>query len=445
MMSWSLVALARGEWPSARHDGSPWRPSDGWRATKAMQKMPMRAACLYVKGDWAEFTATLGLPSWNSGVRPCYTCNSFGADMYVGAGNEVGCLRWRINAVADYDSACERCEIRVLISTPAQQKSVVDVLRYDKRKEGVRGRALTQGLPELGLRLDDRLEPSDPVPDVGLFDECAVPFQATFWRCSEESLTRHRNPLFAAAETGLSVARLCVDTLHCLYLGVMKFWCRITMWKMFACGYYGLLGTADENLIAAVLVMRSNLFDFYKKRRAEHPGEELTQVADFTPKMCGSRSDQACKTKGGETWGFTLFLLTEIRTIGPVQLPDHDRLLLAGQSLERIVCIWNEHGWVIPAQALEDACLNCQKDTEYRIERSRRISNRALREISNRKMPNPNLWFGHVLQGSDDVLQHPRRFDGGVRVVRAEAPHDVALAGLGGFPGQPKVLRNVGG
>ena len=37
---------------------------------------------------------------------------------------------------------------------------------------------------------------------------------------------------------------------------------------MFACGYYGLLGTADENLIAAVLVMRSNLFSFYKRRRA---------------------------------------------------------------------------------------------------------------------------------------------------------------------------------
>ena len=63
--------------------------------------------------------------------------------MYVGAGNVVGSLRWRINAVADYGSACERCEIRVLISTQAQQRSVVEVLRYDKRKLGVRGRALT--------------------------------------------------------------------------------------------------------------------------------------------------------------------------------------------------------------------------------------------------------------------------------------------------------------
>ncbi len=93
MISWSLVALARGEWPSARHDGGPLRPSDVWRATTAGQTIHMRAACLYVKGDWAELTATLGLPSWNSGVRPCYTCNSLGADMYVGAGNEVASLR----------------------------------------------------------------------------------------------------------------------------------------------------------------------------------------------------------------------------------------------------------------------------------------------------------------------------------------------------------------
>ena len=56
---WSLKALASGKWPSARHDGGDWRPSDQWRAARAGEALPLKVACLYVKGDWAEYSYSL--------------------------------------------------------------------------------------------------------------------------------------------------------------------------------------------------------------------------------------------------------------------------------------------------------------------------------------------------------------------------------------------------
>ena len=58
---------------------------------------------------------------------------------------------------------------------------------------------MTRDIPELGLAEDDRLEPSPDVRDVGLFEDLTPPFTVTFWRCSLDTITRHRNPLFSDA------------------------------------------------------------------------------------------------------------------------------------------------------------------------------------------------------------------------------------------------------
>ena len=46
----------------------------------------------------------------------------------------------------------------------------------------------------VSLRSGDRLEQN--LPDIGLLEDLELPSEIIFWRCSRETLTRHRNPIF---------------------------------------------------------------------------------------------------------------------------------------------------------------------------------------------------------------------------------------------------------
>ena len=98
-----------------------------------------------------------------------------------------------------YEEACAMCEVRVRLTTEEQRNAVARNLRYDKRKNGARGRALVAHVPELGLVVGDRLEPSLALMNVADFDTAELPLVATFWRrrmqgsrCADAVL--HRNP-----------------------------------------------------------------------------------------------------------------------------------------------------------------------------------------------------------------------------------------------------------
>ena len=346
-LAWQITALALGIRPSKRHDGSAWKPSDKKREALAGQRM-IKAACIYIKGDWCEYAGTFGFPAWNDLLRPCFECIAFGIDMYCAAGNSIHELRWRPNEDDDYNQACDTCEILVALTTEPEKTSILQRLRYDKSDDGNRGRVLSQSLPTFGLDTGDRLEPSPTLPDVGNLENLALPAVITFWRKSLDTLTRHRNPLFCVA-TGLSPKRsMTIDTLHALYLGVLNVWAKTAMWFLLMSGCFGHLHYADENLRAAVLVLRNSLMAWFKQRRADHPHENLTEISDLTVKMVGSREAPKLKTKGAETWAISLFLIDQLRSTGHVTGPDHVRLLHAGECLQRMVQIWNAHSWTIP-------------------------------------------------------------------------------------------------
>lgn len=264
---WSLTALKEARHPDRRHDGLPF--SEPHRLAKAGSAMHMRCCCLYIKGDWSEFSSTLGLPTWQSGIRPCYCCNGQGTDCMVVAGNTSTALRWRPNTDDDYLEDCRRCSRRVNIATDELRDRIANRMRYDKRGAGVHGRALTARFPDLALEVGDRLEPSAELPDVGLFDEASTPFVALFWRVSEESITRRPNPLFIFGlllGLGVSAARsLAIDTLHSMHLGVLKIWGKICVWEILLSGVFGTTGAADENLATAVLAFRASLMNWYKQ------------------------------------------------------------------------------------------------------------------------------------------------------------------------------------
>ena len=80
------------------------------------------------------------------------------------------------------------------------------LLRYAKRKQGDRGRVLIRDAPALALQAGDRLEPGPTLRDVGPFEQLfdgdqPGPVCITFWRRGDETLARHKNPVFNK-ETG---------------------------------------------------------------------------------------------------------------------------------------------------------------------------------------------------------------------------------------------------
>jgi hypothetical protein len=226
------------------------------------------------------------------------------------------------------------------------------VLRWDKRAKG--GLKLATDVPELGLSAGDRLEPSDSCPDVGAVSGLAPPFTLTFWRDSEESISRHRNPLFRASYGLAAETSMTVDTLHALYLGVMHVWCREAVWQLLTSGVYGASATSGADLVVCCLAMRTSLFNWYKARRAKFPSEGLTEVTDWIPSMVGKHGKPKLKTKAAETWSVLLFLVDELEKLRGLSGPHWQRLVMAGRRLESLVLRWRACSWTLPPHVIED-------------------------------------------------------------------------------------------
>lgn len=302
-LRWSLECLAAGTFPTSRHDGEPWRASDEARANRGGQPLGVQGCVIFLKGDWAEMTTTMGFPAWSSSMRPCFLCNATPARMYVTEGINPGSLPWRSNASGEYSSACGRCEHWVVL-TPDTHAKVARLLFYDKRKEGSRGRALRENVPELGLVAGDRLEPSVGLQDVAAFEAISsFPAVVLFWRQSAETLARHRNPIFDEA-LGLAPEKtLCIDILHALNLGVFSNFCHCALWALVNNGAWGRRACADETVAAAALAIRNELKVFYRAWALEHPTSPLTRIAFFFAKDHGGPiflqpADQRCRNMG---------------------------------------------------------------------------------------------------------------------------------------------------
>ena len=351
---WSLRALAAGQFPSVDHTGRDFGCRSMAGAANAGKRMEMKCACLFIKGDWAEFSTTLGLPMWQDSVRPCFVCNGTGYLLFVSSGNTMENLRWKEHEVGDYAAACARCLLDVHVADQADIEAIAARLRYDKRQHGSHGRAMQVSYPALQLRQGDRLEPCDGLVDIAFLERLPPPCTIQFWRCSEESHTRHCNPLFDS-DIGLDpVYCLAIDSLHAMKLGVMKVWCRMATWNVLESGVFGDVGTAEEKLATAVMAFRASLMSWYSRRHVLYPHEVLTRVSDFTAKMCGTRNSPKLATKGAETHALLLFLI-DTYTLYQHRLGlEWQRILQAGEALQRIVNIWHRHRWTIPEAEHKD-------------------------------------------------------------------------------------------
>ena len=99
-VKWSCLAMASGMWPTARHDWKPWRgDSDAARSQLAKHQWWFIGIVLRVRGDWAEYSSTLGF-------HICTACHCEHADMHQTSGFYRGLPRTMTVVDASGGSRC---------------------------------------------------------------------------------------------------------------------------------------------------------------------------------------------------------------------------------------------------------------------------------------------------------------------------------------------------
>lgn len=374
-LHWSCKALYEGTFPTTRHDGVGWRASDSARAALAGKPMTKKACLIYLKGDWAEFCARFGFPTWNSNLRPCFCCAAFGSDLASADDVTLDTAPWHINDDRDYSTACDRAEIKVVVDRPLVEK-LTGLLRYDKRRDGSHGRALTADVPECNLLAGDRLEPCAALFDVGCLEYMAAfPATLVFWRVKEQSLCQFRCPLWDPELHITPTTVVCIDLMHTLHLGVMLEFGKEAVWALLGSSIWntGVDLTAEEQVKVKTMLLRNDLWAWYRARAKSHPHETLTTVQDVTQKMIGTPGDPCLKAKAAEAWGLVLYFTDKLGARRDVIGAAGADLLRVGRSITRFMDIVhaNKGSGSLSRQARVDM-LDCVKAMHnYMPERSR--------------------------------------------------------------------------
>ena len=240
-----------------------------------------------------------------------------------------------LNQWLDYLIAMERCEVKVTV-TGLIYALLKPLMRFDKRKQGSHGLALSSDCLPAGLRSGDRLEPSDTLPDIGTFFSLEhFPILLTFWRPGEETLVHHRNPIWDPSLGITPDSTLTVDSLHTLNLGLFQQWSKFTTWHLLESHIYSSQAATTEDEQVGIMNMRIAMDAFFKEHKKTNPNDKLTEPTDLTTKMFGSKSDPKVKLSGAETWAFLLFLVSAVQR-HRARIPNSARLLEGGSLLIRM-------------------------------------------------------------------------------------------------------------
>ena len=156
----------------------------------------------------------------------------------------------------------------------------------------------------LGLLKGDRLEPSPALEDVGKFEllgQGPFPVEVIFWRVANQTITHHRNPLFAPG-TGVTLLSISIDALHTLHLGVYQAYCLAVLWPIINNNAFRVhAGNQDVLIQLSVMRCRHELFAWYKEQRRAMPNAKLYELQDLVPSMLGTQKRKHLHTKAAET------------------------------------------------------------------------------------------------------------------------------------------------
>ena len=239
-LRFQLEFLAAGVYPTSRHNNEHWLPSDCWRELLAGAALGFTGVCLFIKGDWVELSTTLGMPTWKDELAPCLCCHCPKTEQFYNFRNFLAdSMTWDEALPNEYEEACRKCEKKIMLGNEHEWRAFRNNLIYDKGRQGVRGLVLKEDFPNMGLLKDDRVEPSWDLMDTAEVltrpKAAAYPLRVTLWRRSDETRSRHRNPLFDSpgrTVIGLNTSSLALDVLHTIHLGIAQFCILEIFWRV---------------------------------------------------------------------------------------------------------------------------------------------------------------------------------------------------------------------
>ena len=112
--------------------------------------MPLRGAVIMVKGDWAEYTQTLGLASWSSPAAPCPFCTANKDNWQDRKGLSPVHFPHELMAAQRYEDHCGAAELRVWL-TQEDHLAVARALFFDRREGGAQGASAEARHPRIRL------------------------------------------------------------------------------------------------------------------------------------------------------------------------------------------------------------------------------------------------------------------------------------------------------
>ena len=181
-LAWMLKAMARGETPLERHDGSAWEEGSDF---EHQQRLNTKSVLVWIKGDLMEHATSLGLAPYSTYFNPCSFCQCVSSEMhsfYDDLSNPEGAA-WILREDADYEEVCRSREREVQVNSEADKQTLTQAMMWLKGDKG-RGRTVMRRVVINGTALEvgDRLDPSKYLLDPGKLSSIQVPATLVFWR-----------------------------------------------------------------------------------------------------------------------------------------------------------------------------------------------------------------------------------------------------------------------
>jgi hypothetical protein len=167
-----------------------------------------------------------------------------------------------------YDTECRSHEKWVILDSSELHRKARWRLVFKKKHKG---RALSQDIPELGLKQNDRLVAIPSMLDTMDFDKLSnleeCPALICFWRPTQDAKVHHRNPLLDAS-LGIGITSFSIDEMHCVHLGIMKVYIGTVFWRLLLANIFGLkLSTQDDLVSVGLQNIMILLAEWYPKER----------------------------------------------------------------------------------------------------------------------------------------------------------------------------------
>ena len=308
-----------------------------------------------MKQDW-QGLGTHGFKSWSHHLWPCAWCGCDQDCMHMIPDGPVGSLASPLTSYADYDAACSRCEIYVMITIFSDLAQLRTCMKRDDRiADG--GRVLQVDFPRFGLVKGDRFEPCTHFWDHSqLYTLTAVPaggLRLLFWRRSRETRCRHRNPM-VSEDLGVEPQLFLGDVLHALFLGVFQHYGAWAFKALVVSNAFGApVGVKRREFTLACFT--NLLGDWYSAYERAHPLRAITKIQDINLKMTGTNKKPRLAIKGGEC----KYIMQFFRDLF-VDHEIHAKLRTAPLWAEasRQIClhikVLDEQPWRVPPPVIED-------------------------------------------------------------------------------------------